>query len=192
MHKLTKAQTIIRDARKYRKTEKAIYDQFIASARKHRMSINIGNSILYVEDDSSSVSVFKALIEATCSDAECERLKVKPIPGMAAAKEFIENNFIALKCVILDINLHDGDGGALLDWIMHKYDQTLSVIVYSGDLTRVKAIREKYPKLEVLLKGHGSSDALVNAVVLNSTCKADLRSSCKKRTCTTCDNNVEE
>jgi len=193
MHNLRQAHGLVADAKRYRAEEKKVYDQFIQSARRHRLSITIGTTVLYVEDNPDSVSVFKALIEVTCNNEHCEKINVKPISGASEAKAFIENNFMMLKCVVLDLNLAEGDGEALLDWISHKYGESLPVIVYSNDITRVEEIREKHPMIEILIKGAASSVELANAVRLHRSCRHNSTIDCELfDNCTDCPNYVGE
>jgi CheY-like chemotaxis protein len=190
MRKIDTAKHLVEKFKQYREEERTIYDQFVETSRAHNMSIRVGDTVLYVEDDPGSITMFKSLLEFACHGNSCERMQVVPARSAAEAKRFIESNYLALKCVVLDLNLVEGDGEALLDWIVNVYRKSLPVIVYSGDTSRIDDIRNKYDFVEILVKGSTSDVDLVKAVQAHRGCgEADK---CELPTCTNCKRENEE
>jgi len=174
MYKVDVAKEIADKCRKHREEEHSIYSQFVETSKAHNLSIRVGDTVLYVEDDPTTVNMFKSLLNFACNDQTCEKMRVVPVQTPMQAKAFIENNYMALKCVVLDLNLDVGDGEALLDWIVARFKRSLPVIIYSGDAARINDIREKYGFVEVLIKGDTTSNLdLVEAVRRNRSCEVD-------------------
>jgi len=179
MRKLDTAKQLVEKFKQYREQERDIYDQFVRSSQKHNMSIRVGDTVLYVEDDPGSITMLKSLLDFACHGHVCKRMRLVPASSAAEAKSFIESNYLALKCVVLDLNLVQGDGEALLDWIVVHYKQALPVVIYSADILRINDIREKYPFVEILVKGSTSTADILNAVQRSQTCDCNDATPCE-------------
>jgi CheY-like chemotaxis protein len=173
MFNIPEAKSIMDKCKKFREKEADVYSKFIEAADAHNMSVRVGDTVLYVEDNPESVSMFKTLLEFACNSHTCEKMQVVPTAHIADAKEFIEENYLALKCVVLDLQLEMEDGEALLDWIVARYGKALPAIVYTSDTTRVTSIHEKYDFVEILVKGSTSNNELVAAVRRRRSCAID-------------------
>jgi len=167
MFKIPEARSIMKKCKEFRKKESTVYSAFIKAADAHSMSVRVGDTVLYVEDNPDNVSMLKALLDFACNRHTCEKMQVVPTTNVTAAKTYIEENYLALKCVVLDLHLEMEDGEALLDWIIARYGQSLPVVVYTADPTRVTALREKYDFIEILIKGTTSNNELLDAVNRN-------------------------
>jgi CheY-like chemotaxis protein len=191
MHKIQDAKALMEKCKLIREHEQTLYQEFVNTANAHNMSIRVGDTVLYVEDEVDSVSMLKALLDFACNGHSCETMRVVPTSDVATAKKFIEQNYLALKCVVLDLNLVVGDDSeALLDWIVNRYGNALPVIVYTADTTRIDAVRKKYDFVEILLKGSTSNDELISAVRRSRKCEVD-GSECNLPTCGKCKHTKE-
>lgn len=137
-------------------------------SRKVHLSNRVGE-ILLVDDVPEQKGVLNVILQALSVNID-----IVHFYNALDAENYIKDNSNNIRIVIVDILLSGGKSGIdFLDWLV-EYDSEMPYIVITGSEEIIDVVKEKFPGIDVLLKGKSGINEFADAIGLPS-----LKSSCE-------------
>ena len=134
--------------------------------RKYRRKdlLNRQGVVLVVDDVPEQQQVLDEMAKARLSSIE-----VECVESMDDAQSVIEKSGEdGIKIVVVDLVLNGhGDGFQLIEW-MSEYYPSLPYIVITGRLEKVDELKERFPGVDILIKGQSTINDYADAMGLPS------------------------
>jgi len=110
----------------------------------HRSS----GTYVIVEDDASTGQLLEVIIKT-------KGRAVAIFSGTDAARNFVESSGAPnVSCCVVDLNLGCDNGERFVEWL-EKTHKDVPVVVYTADEARGRAVKTRYPWINVLFKNGG-------------------------------------